>query len=116
MTLNAVGPVELAARAASVGEVDEETRARIRSIDADTRVRVRISAALVGLFILLKAAVIWLVWHALQEDIALLKATTIEPEGRLITENVFLTLIGATVVQVGVILVAIAGYLFPRRT
>lgn len=116
MSPPATGPVELGTEAAKLGEVDEEARARIRSIDADTRVRIWISLALVLLFVFLNAAVVWLVWIAFQNDGELLREATIQPADRLITENVFITLIGATVVQVGVILVAIAGYLFPRRS
>lgn len=37
------------------------------------------------------------------------------PEHRLITANVVMSLIGATVVQTGIGFIAITSYLFPRR-
>ena len=40
----------------------------------------------------------------------------IAPDERIIGGQVIMTLLGATTVQVGAIAVAIAGYLFPRRT
>jgi len=39
-----------------------------------------------------------------------------KPADRVITANVFMSLIGATVVQVGVATVAIVSYLFPKKT
>lgn len=112
---NPTTPRELNQEAAELGEIDEETRARIRSIDADTRVRLWMAVMMSVLFIALNAAVIFLVWTAFNDDIALLKDRLIQNNQRLITENVFMSLIGATVVQVGVTLVAITGYLFPKK-
>ena len=108
-------PRQLNQEAAQLGEIDEETKARIRSIDADTRVRLWMAVVITVLFIALNAAVIFLVWTAFSADIALLKDKLIQNNQRLITENVFMSLIGATVVQVGVTLVAITGYLFPKK-
>ena len=108
-------PRQLNQEAAQLGEIDEETKARIRSIDADTRVRLWMAVVITVLFIALNAAVIFLVWTAFSADITLLKDKLIQNNQRLITENVFMSLIGATVVQVGVTLVAITGYLFPKK-
>ncbi len=108
-------PRQLNQETAELGEIDEETKARIRSMDADTRVRLWMSAVITVLFIALNAAVIFLVWTAFGADISLLKDKLIQNNQRLITENVFMSLIGATVVQVGVTLVAITGYLFPKK-
>jgi hypothetical protein len=107
--------LELDTQVGDLGTVDEETRARIRSMDADTRVRIVMALAISALFVALNAAVIYLVWHAFNADIRLLQAKLISPGQRLVTDSVFMSLIGATVVQVGVILVAIAGYLFPKK-
>lgn len=104
------------------GEIDEVTKARIRGIDADTRridgdtrARLLMVTVITVLFIVLNAAVIFLVWTAFSADISLLKDKLIQNNQRLITENVFMSLIGATVVQVGLTLVAITGYLFPKK-
>ena len=99
-----------------LSKVGEFHEAKIRSMDADTRVRIWMAVLIDGLFVVLNTAVIFLVWKAFNADIALLKGKLIQSDQRLISENVFMTLIGATVVQVGVTLVAIIGYLFPRNT
>ncbi|WP_297324572.1 hypothetical protein [Nitrosomonas sp.] len=101
---------------AQLGEINEEAKARIRSIDADTRVRLWMALVISALFILLNAAVIFLIWNAFNADISLLREKLIQNDQRLITENVFMSLIGATVVQVGVTLVAIISYLFPKNS
>lgn len=100
---------------AQLGEISEEAKARIRSMDADTRVRLWMALVISALFILLNAAVIFLIWNAFNADILLLSEKLIQNDQRLITENVFMSLIGATVVQVGVTLVAITNYLFPKN-
>lgn len=107
--------LELGQEASKLGEIDEETKARIRGMDADTRVRLRMASVISVLFVVLNAAVIFLVWEAFSADISLLKDNLIKHDQRLITENVFMSLIGATVVQVGVTLIAITGYLFPKK-
>ena len=112
---NSNPPRQLGQEAAQLGEIDEEIKARIRSTDADTRVRLLMALAISVLFIALNAAVIALVWSAFNADISLLRDNLIKNDQRLITENVFMSLIGATVVQVGVTLVAITGYLFPKK-
>jgi len=112
---NSNPPRQLEQEAAQLGEIDEETRARIRSTDTDTRVRLLMALVISALFIALNAAVIALVWSAFNADISLLRDNLIKNDQRLITEKVFMSLIGATVVQVGVTLVAITGYLFPKK-
>ncbi|MBA3756741.1 MAG: hypothetical protein H0X02_11140 [Nitrosomonas sp.] len=99
-----------------LGEINEEAKARIRSMDTNTRVRLWMALVISSLFILLNAAVIYLIWNAFNADISLLREQLIQNDQRLITENVFMSLIGATVVQVGVTLVAIISYLFPKNT
>lgn len=109
-------PRELNQETAQLGEIKEEAMARIRSMDTNTRVRLWMALAISSLFILLNAAVIFLIWNAFNADISLLREKLIQNDQRLITENVFMSLIGATVVQVGVTLVAIISYLFPKNT
>ncbi len=109
-------PRQLGQEAAQLGELSEkEVDARIRSMDADTKVRTRMAVVIGVLFVALNAAVIYLVWNAYTADISLLREKLIQNNQRLITEDVFMSLIGATVVQVGVTLAAITGYLFPKR-
>jgi multisubunit Na+/H+ antiporter MnhB subunit len=109
-------PVRLTEQEKHFGEIQEEkARAEIRSIDADTSTRLWVAGVITLLFVGLNAAVITLVWHAFAADIELLKSKMIQNNQRLITENVFMSLVGATVVQVGVTLVAITGYLFPKK-
>ncbi|SFE72471.1 hypothetical protein [Nitrosomonas sp. Nm166] len=110
-----IGITILDQEAAQLTGVSEETKARIRSMDADTRARLLMTLAIVVLSILLNVAVIFLVWQAFSVDIVLLREKLIQNDQRLITENVFMSLIGATVVQVGVTLVAITNYLFPKN-
>lgn len=119
---NPTTPRLLSKEVDKLGEIDEETKARIRGIDADTRridgdtrARLLMVTVITVLFIVLNAAVIFLVWTAFSADISLLKDKLIQDNQRLITENVFMSLIGATVVQVGVTLVVITGYLFPKK-
>lgn len=107
---------ELNQETAQLGEINEEAKARIRSMDTNTRVRLWMALVISSLFILLNAAVIFLIWNAFNADISLLREKLIQNDQRLITENVFMSLIGATVVQVGVTLVAIISYLFPKNT
>jgi hypothetical protein len=107
-------PLKLEQEAKQLGAIDEETKARIRSMDADTRVRLWMAFLIGILFIALNATVMLMVWHAFNADVALLRDHLIRDDRRLITEKVFMSLIGATVVQVGVTLVAITGYLFPK--
>lgn len=92
-----------------------EADARILGIHADTFVRCVMALAMIGLFFYLNMKVIGLVQDAFATDISLLNSKIIPSDKRLITENVFMSLIGATVVQVGVTLVAITGYLFPKN-
>ena len=106
---------QLNQEAAQLGEIDEEAKARIRSMDADTRVRLWMAGVISLIFMALNAAVIFLIWTAFGADVALLRDKLIQDSQRLVTEKVFMTLIGATVVQVGVTLVAITGYLFPKK-
>jgi hypothetical protein len=48
-------------------------------------------------------------------DIALLRAGSVQASQRLVTTELLMTIIGATTVQVGVIMVTISNYLFPKR-
>ena len=114
-TVTTINPRQLEQEVPELGRIDEEKMARIRSMDTDTRVRLWMALVISALFIILNAAVMLLVWNAFQADMSLIRAKLIQSNQRLITDKVFMSLIGATVVQVGVTLVAITGYLFPKR-
>ena len=100
-----------------VGELDQETRARILSINADTILRIVMGLVIAGIFIGLNFGVMKLVWHAFDADLSMMERfpQTFKPSDRAITASVFMSLIGATVVQVGVATIAIVSYLFPKR-
>ncbi len=108
-------PRQLAQEEAALGQIDEVTQARIRSMDADTRARFWMVIVITALFVLLNGAVIWLIWQAFNTDVQLLKAKLIPSDQRLITDKVFMSLVGATTVQAGAALVGITRYLFPKR-
>jgi hypothetical protein len=54
--------------------------------------------------------------NAVENDRAFLVQKLISPGERLITDKVYMSLIGGTVLQVAAIVVAIARYLFPARS
>lgn len=69
-----------------------------------------------GIFIGLNGAVMLFVYEAFLNDVAQMAANPpLKPENRLITTEVVMSLIGATVVQVGVAVIAIVSYLFPKQ-
>jgi len=105
----------LAIEEAKLTVSQQEARARNLGTHADTFVRVVMAIAMIWLFFHLNTKVISLVQDAFNNDISLLRDKLIQSDERLITENVFMSLIGSTVVQVGVTLVAITGYLFPKK-
>lgn len=98
-----------------LGPISEADKAKIRSLNADTKVRIIMALVIAGLLIFLNAAVIFLVWKAFSADTSLLRDRFIQSNQRLITEDVFKTLIQATIVQVGVTLAVITRYLFPKK-
>lgn len=66
------------------------------------------------LFVVLNAAVIWLISHALAIDVTFVTAHPELADKRIITSAVFESLIGATVVQTGAVTWAMARFLFPN--
>lgn len=101
-----------------VGTVDEhEKRARLWSINADTFSRVFMVLVIAVIFVGLNWLVMRLVERAFDSAVQMMQKFPEEfkPGDRVITANVFMSLIGATVVQVGVATVAIVSYLFPKK-
>jgi hypothetical protein len=73
-------------------------------------------AVIAGIFIGLNWAVMSMVGEAFAKDVEHLvaKPPLIQPGERIITTQVFISLIGATVVQVGIAIATIVAYLFPK--
>jgi hypothetical protein len=89
--------------------------ARRASILWDIGLRAFMVAVVSGIFIWLNWQVIDFVLAALALDEKMLAAKTITPGDRLVTPEVMMSLIGATVIQTGVGFIAITSYLFPKR-
>lgn len=69
---------------------------------------------MLGVFIGLDWVVLGMVQEAIANDAEYIAAKLIVPDQRLISENIYMSLIGATVLQAKVIMAAIS-YLFPTR-
>ena len=118
MPLNqGVSPRKLSDEADKLGEIDPFTDAKIESIKADTASRRFMVIVMALIFVGLNAAVIAMVAWAYRDDVMLLQKlpNAFKSSDRVITTNVFMSLIGATVVQVGVATIAIVTYLFPKK-
>jgi len=110
--------VALSAEAANLGSVDQRRRrAEILSINADTLSRAFMVVVIAAIFIWLNWEVMRLVSRAFDQDMQMMQKfpQTFKPSDRVVTPNVFMSLIGATVVQVGIATVAIVSYLFPKK-
>lgn len=104
----------VAAEEGRIGNAVESATAR--SITADIWLRVAMVVVVCGIFIWLNWRVIDFVQQALQLDLERMQANPpLPPEHRLVTSNVVMALIGATVVQTGIGFIAITSYLFPKR-
>ncbi len=94
------------------GHTEEDPVDRIARI-ADIAARVGMAVVIAIVFVGLNCAVMWFVYRVFKADIAFILAKT--DTARIVTTEVLMSLIGATVVQVGVTIVAIVNYLFPKR-
>jgi hypothetical protein len=108
--------VSISHEAQQMGDIDPYTKAKIFGLNADTISRAGMVIVIGMIFVGLNWAVIDLVTWAFREDLQLLRAETLKPADRVITTNVFMSLIGATVVQVGVATISIVSYLFPKSS
>ncbi|MDB5904201.1 MAG: hypothetical protein JWM26_3079 [Betaproteobacteria bacterium] len=108
--------ISIADEAEKMGGIDPLTKAKIFGLNADTISRAGMVVVIGMIFVGLNWAVIDLVTWAFREDLVLLRAKTLTPADRVITTNVFMSLIGATVVQVGVATISIVSYLFPKSS
>ena len=90
-------------------------RAMIWSIYADIIARLIMVLVIAWIFYWLNNQVMTFVRDAFSEDVRLIALKLITPEHRVITNNVVMSLVGATVVQVGAAVVVIVSYLFPKK-
>lgn len=95
------------------GAIEEATAQGMR---ADIWYRGLMLGVVALIFIGLNAAVMWFIRDAYLHDLAGMAAKPpLLASERLVTTNVLLSLVGATVVQTGVGFIAIVSYLFPKR-
>jgi len=100
----------------SIGGVSSgRDRALVWSIYADIVARLIMVTVIAVIFYWLNSEVMQFVRYAFAEDVKLLTAKIITSENRVVTNNVIVSLVGATVVQVGAAIVVIVSYLFPKR-
>jgi len=100
----------------SIGGVSSgRDRALVWSIYADIVARLIMVTVIAVIFYWLNSEVMQFVRDAFAEDVKLLTAKIITSENRVVTNNVIVSLVGATVVQVGAAIVVIVSYLFPKR-
>lgn len=108
--------VNLSDREKTTGAVTPMDVALVKSIYADIVARVFMVLVIAIIFIGLNWGIFSLVKDAFTEDVILLKAKVITSAGdRAVTTTVFVSLITATVVQVGAAIVVIVNYLFPKK-
>jgi hypothetical protein len=91
-------------------------KAHVFRVNADTWSRIAMIGCILIIFIGLNSAVMYFIFQAFEQDTARFQTVAnLRPEDRLVTTSVVLSLIGATVVQVGSAIAMIALYLFPRK-
>ena len=93
-----------------------ESKARVFGLYGDTWARLLMVGVIAVIFVGLNYGVMHLVRDVFDSDIRFLaeKPPTIKATERVVTTQLLMSLIGATVVQVGVALIAIVSYLFPK--
>lgn len=101
--------VNLGAHASRLGS------ARANSIYVDIVLRFLMVVVVSGIFIWLNHGVLDIVAEVMKSDKEMLVARQITASDRLITSNVIMALVGATVVQTGIGFIAICTYLFSKR-
>jgi hypothetical protein len=98
--------------------LEPKERAVIFGMYADTWSRIGMVIVMAVIFVGLNWMVLVFLRDAFSADVRMLesKPPILQAADRLITANVLMTLIGATVVQVGVSIAAIVSYLFPKTS
>jgi hypothetical protein len=100
VTVNVVPPIE-----------HQETQ----DMKIDRWLRVGMVVVMLGVFVGLDWLVLGMVQEAVANDAQYIAAKLILPNQRLISENVYMSLIGATVLKTAAVTVSITNYLFPKR-
>lgn len=85
----------------------------IAGLRTDRRLRIIMAAVMTGLFVAINWVVIHMILNAIALDDLRLAAKVITPEQSTITEKTYISLIGATAVQVAAAVLTIVRYLFP---
>lgn len=101
-----------------VGGISEgRERAVIFGMYADSWSRLGMAAALAVLFVWLNWRVIGFLENTFAADLTLLQARppAITAADRLVTSEVLMALLGATVIQVGLAIASVVRYLFPKN-
>jgi hypothetical protein len=82
---------------------------------SDAGLRKVVAVAIVLAFLAVNGAVLWGIWVVFQKDIDLLTraGSNFTAADRLVTTNLLMTLVGATTVQLGALIVLMGKYLFP---
>jgi len=107
--------VNLVTQADQSGSLEEEeTKAKILGIKSDIFLRIIFVTTMVVLFIMLNIFIIELIKDSVARDAEMIKCDLIKPTKRLVTENVYISLIAGTVAQLGTVMVAMAHYFFPK--
>ena len=76
--------------------------------------RIVMVVVMLGVCCCLDWAVLNMIREAAAFDAQFIAEKVICPEQRLITENVYLSLVGGTVLQAATVLIVITNYLFPK--
>jgi hypothetical protein len=81
----------------------------------ELELRKTISKVIVGSFVFINLIVLIMISAIYAIDTFLIHSKTLDHDGRLVTSNVLLSIIGATTVQLGAIAIAISYWLFPKK-
>jgi hypothetical protein len=117
-TPHTVETVRLDDEEQNLGQVSEaKERAIVFGMYADTWSRIAMVFVMAAIFIGLNWCVVGFLQNAFAADIRMLesKPPTLTAADRLVTPNVLMSLLGATVIQVGASIAAIVSYLFPKN-
>ena len=81
----------------------------------EARTRKWVAIAIVTAFIFVNGAVLWGIWQVFLTDIDLLtrSGSAFKASDRIVTTNLLISLVSATTVQLGALIVLIGKYLFP---
>jgi hypothetical protein len=110
-TIQATGIVVSLDNQATAEGVSVADRVALRS----QYLREWVAACITVVFLVANSAALYLLFRLMTLDQRNLRTHLMDPGDRVVTAQVIMTLLGATTVQVGVIAVIIARFLFPRR-